>query len=294
MNYRYSGHETFPCRYTWLPKAVRGLTKNGQLFSDEDAAMVDLGVGKNMVRSIRFWADAAEIASSRIKEPGLDVSEFGKVIFGARGHDQFLEDIQTLWLIHWKFSTNVEQPLFAWHYLLNFWHRPDFSRTEALATLSQEAQRLGKKTFSRYSGSSFHHIPSYLRMRFPAARSRGVRRSLLCLHARPEKNWKTGVGKSVSWSSNLAEGLSRTTGRAILFRRFQSVLAVVTTSDSPVQKVGLCALPNLVFTCFGEPVWMKCSFKYHASRLLFGMIPCSHLRRLTLNGASSMACCTSN
>ena len=182
----------------------------------------------------------------------------------------------------------------AWHYLLNFWHRPDFSRTEALATLSQEAQRLGKKTFSRYSGSSFHHIPSYLRMRFPAARSRGVRRSLLCLHARPEKNWKTGVGKSVSWSSNLAEGLSRTTGRAILFRRFQSVLAVVTTSDSPVQKVGLCALPNLVFTCFGEPVWMKCSFKYHASRLLFGMIPCSHLRRLTLNGASSMACCTSN
>lgn len=170
MNYRYSGHETFPCRYTWLPKAVRGLTTNGQLFSDEDAAMVALGVGKNMVRSIRFWADAAEIASNRIKEQGLDVSEFGKIIFGARGHDQFLEDIRTLWLIHWKFSTSVDQPLFAWHYLLNFWHRPDFSRSEALATLSQEALRLGKKLSSV---TLDHHFTTFLHTYVPTRGKKG-------------------------------------------------------------------------------------------------------------------------
>ena len=57
--YRISGHESFPCRYTWLPKAVRGLEDNPRLFSDEDQAMVDLGLGKNMVRSARFWAQAA-------------------------------------------------------------------------------------------------------------------------------------------------------------------------------------------------------------------------------------------
>jgi hypothetical protein len=170
MNYRYSGHETFPCRYTWLPKAVRGLSKNRQLFSDEDAAMVDLGVGKNMVRSIRFWADAAEVASTQIKEPGMEVSEFGKVIFGARGRDQFLENIQTLWLIHWKFSTNVEQPLFAWHYLLNFWHRPDFSRTEALSTLSQEAQRLGKNLSAV---TLDHHFTTFLHTYVPTRGKKG-------------------------------------------------------------------------------------------------------------------------
>ena len=170
MNYRYSGHETFPCRYTWLPKAVRGLTTNNQLFSDEDAAMVALGVGKNMVRSIRFWADAAEIAANRIKEPGLDVSEFGRMIFGARGHDQFLEDIRTLWLIHWKFSTNVDQPLFAWHYLLNFWHRPDFSRNEALTTLSQEAQRLGKKLSAV---TLDHHFTTFLHTYVPTRGKKG-------------------------------------------------------------------------------------------------------------------------
>ena len=39
--YRISGHESFPCRYTWLPKVVRGLGDNPKLFSDEDQAMVE-------------------------------------------------------------------------------------------------------------------------------------------------------------------------------------------------------------------------------------------------------------
>jgi hypothetical protein len=77
-NYRISGHETFPCRYTWLPKAVRGLSKNPQLFSNEDQAMVDLGVGKNMVRAIRYWARAAGLVES--SEPYFDLSGTGSLM----------------------------------------------------------------------------------------------------------------------------------------------------------------------------------------------------------------------
>jgi hypothetical protein len=144
MNYRFSGHETFPCRYTWLPKAVIGIRQNPRVFAEEDDAMVTLGVGKNMVRAIRFWADAAQIAVSDENAEGLCISEFGETVFGPHGHDEFLEDIRTLWLIHWKFSTNVDQPLFAWHFLLNFWHRQDFTRTEVLSAFAAEAQKTGK------------------------------------------------------------------------------------------------------------------------------------------------------
>ena len=134
VSFRFSGHETFPCRYAWLPKAVRSLREDPALSSDEDAAMVRLGVGKNMVRAIRFWADASEVTMPALKQ-GVFVSEFGNAIFGPGGHDEFLEDIKTLWLIHWKLSTSVTEPLFAWYYLLNFWHRPDFTRSEALAAI---------------------------------------------------------------------------------------------------------------------------------------------------------------
>lgn len=58
--YKITGHETFPFRYTWLPKAVKMVTNNPKIFSDEDNAMVSLGVGKNMVRAIRFWSEAEQ------------------------------------------------------------------------------------------------------------------------------------------------------------------------------------------------------------------------------------------
>ncbi|HEV2330617.1 MAG TPA: DUF4007 family protein [Verrucomicrobiae bacterium] len=169
-NFRFSGHETFPCRYTWLPKAVRGLTENAELFADEDAAMVALGVGKNMVRAIRFWVDASEVASTRQKHQGMEVSEFGNVIFGTRGRDQFLENLQTLWLVHWKISTNANQPLFAWHHLLNYWHRPDFSRSEVLVAFSQEAQRCGK---SLSMVTLDHHFTTFLHTYVPTRGKKG-------------------------------------------------------------------------------------------------------------------------
>jgi hypothetical protein len=143
--FRFSGHDTFPCRYAWLPKAVQNLRRNNNLFADEDDAMVQLGVGKNMVRAIRFWADAADVAvANQSPATGLRPSEFGEDILGPSGHDEYLEDIKTLWLLHWKISSNVQEPLFAWDRLLNFWHRPDFTRSEVISVFTEEANRNGK------------------------------------------------------------------------------------------------------------------------------------------------------
>ncbi len=53
MTYKFSGHETFVCKQFWLKKGY-DLIESGKLFSD-DSAVVELGVGRNMVISIRFW-----------------------------------------------------------------------------------------------------------------------------------------------------------------------------------------------------------------------------------------------
>lgn len=168
-NFRFSGHETFPCRYAWLPKAVRNLRENPTLFADEDDAMVRMGVGKNMVRAIRFWADASQVVIPAPKQ-GFAVSSLGNAILGPGGYDEFLEDIKTLWLIHWNLSTSVTEPLFAWHYLLNFWHRSDFTRSEVLTTFSQEAERLGKKLSSV---TLEHHFTTFLHTYVPTRSKKG-------------------------------------------------------------------------------------------------------------------------
>lgn len=138
--YRISGHESFPCRYTWLPKAVRGLGENPKLFADEAEAMVDLGVGKNMVRSIRFWAQAAGVLTAE-KGSGYSLTKFGLALLGPRGVDRFLEDIRTLWLIHWNLATDVENPLLAWDYLLNRWQDPELIASAVLRALQKEVMR---------------------------------------------------------------------------------------------------------------------------------------------------------
>lgn len=140
---RFSGHESFACRYAWLPKAYRALVKNPATFGDVEQAMVRLGVGKNMVRSIRFWVEVMGVADPQ-KDRTLATTSFGDAVFAKDGFDPYLEDIRTLWLLHWKVASRTEDPLFAWDYLLRRWAYAEFTRSEALAAFERESRRLNR------------------------------------------------------------------------------------------------------------------------------------------------------
>jgi len=136
---RLSGHETFSCRYAWLPKIVKELDlaqrANSYLFKNEDEAMVRLGVGKNMVRSIKFWSEVSGIIKT-LSGGGHELTQFGKALFGHEGYDPYLEQQETLWLLHWKISTGIP-PFFYWNQMLNYWHRAEFSINEVLPILKR-------------------------------------------------------------------------------------------------------------------------------------------------------------
>jgi len=166
---RFSGHETFACRYAWLPKAYRALLRNPAQFADEDGAMVELGLGKNMVRSLRFWVEAAGLATPD-KGLGLRLTEFAHAVFAEDGFDPYLEDIRTLWLLHWNLSSRGEGGLFAWRYLLNQWPYPELTRSEALSAFTRESARMGH-THSAITLSQ--HLDVFLHTYQPS-RSAGV------------------------------------------------------------------------------------------------------------------------
>ena len=142
--YRFTGHETFPCRYPWLPKTVSALQEHPNLFKDIDDAIVVLGVGKQMARAIRFWVEAAKVVEKQEKGD-LKVSLLGDDLLGENGFDPYLEDIQTLWLIHWNFSTHPESPIFAWDYLMNRWQDPEITPSSAVASFKKEADSLDRQ-----------------------------------------------------------------------------------------------------------------------------------------------------
>ena len=132
----FGRHETFPLRYSWLTKGFQAMKKDRNVFSSEDATVI-LGVGKNMVNSIKYWLQAAKIAKRNDKFPGvLMPTEIGKSLFGKKGYDPYLEDEATIWLLHWLIATNAELST-AFYWFFSRFHKLEFSSQECSSALQE-------------------------------------------------------------------------------------------------------------------------------------------------------------
>jgi hypothetical protein len=56
----FARHETFAVRSGWLKKGFDAASDDEAIFLDDDAPL-RLGVGKNMVRAIRYWCHAFKV-----------------------------------------------------------------------------------------------------------------------------------------------------------------------------------------------------------------------------------------
>jgi len=137
----FSGHETFPFRYTWLKKAVDAVNDDSSIFTQE-SALSTLGVGKNMVNSIRHWGKLTEMIEAKNEknvQEGFDVTEFARKLLSDEGYDPYLEDPATLWLLHWKLCTNlVSAP--TWYFAFNCLAQIEFTKEQLIHEVFTFAQ----------------------------------------------------------------------------------------------------------------------------------------------------------
>lgn len=106
--YKFSGHESFPCKSLWLKKGYDYEADDGNY--NDPQAVVKLGVGKNMVGSIRYWLKAFGLnKESRTKW----IADF---LLGAEGRDPYMEDAGTLWLLQYLLVSTGEATLYQWFF----------------------------------------------------------------------------------------------------------------------------------------------------------------------------------
>src|SRR5579884_2884732 len=142
VQHSFSGHETFPFRYPWLKKGFDAAAEDGGVFSRDDA-LTTLGVGKNMVRSIRHWCLAAGVLEEG--GDGVRPSPLGTLLLADGGLDPYLEDPATLWLVHWQIASNRARAT-TWFWAFSHFHEPEFTRETLAAAVFRWAQTLpGKK-----------------------------------------------------------------------------------------------------------------------------------------------------
>ncbi len=153
---RFSGHQSFALRNTWLTKGVRACAEDPAAFRAPDA-MVRLGVGKNMVEAIKYWGLAAQMLTEAQQERyTLRPTSLGWMLFGVEdGRDPYLEDDGTLWLLHWLLATNPSSATTI-YYAFNEWSEMEFTRVGleyAIAKLVERAQaRATSETIARDVG----------------------------------------------------------------------------------------------------------------------------------------------
>ena len=127
----FGRHQTFPLRYGWLSKAFRAVEQDPRIFRS-DAAIAELGVGKNMVESMAYWLRACRVIEAPTE---VTPTELGKLLFAHDGADPYLEDEATIWLLHWLICSNPTQAT-SWYWFFNKFHKAEFSAEEIQTALS--------------------------------------------------------------------------------------------------------------------------------------------------------------
>ena len=105
MKYVFSGHESFPCKTLWLKKGYDFVVHDKDFNNPE--AVIDLGVGKNMVASIRYWLKVFGLCQN--DQP----TWIGNYLFNNEdGRDPYMEDLATLWILHFHLVFNQDATLY--------------------------------------------------------------------------------------------------------------------------------------------------------------------------------------
>jgi hypothetical protein len=159
----FAGHETFHCRNYWLKKGLDHIW-SGQQFNDN--GIIGLGVGKNMVASIRFW-----LRSFGVIDDNDQPTEIAEYIFKDKGVDPFCEDIGTIWLLHYLLVTNEKST--TAHFVYNVFRkqRVEFSTKQLLSFLERQC----KAENANYNSNSIRKdITVFLRNYSIPAKSKGI------------------------------------------------------------------------------------------------------------------------
>jgi len=128
MAMRFRAHETFFIRKGWLSKGMKHIVEKPGLFVDKTENPMDiLGIGSNMVKSLRYWLQTVGLTEEPKKgKRDQTLTDFGKEVFE---HDCFIEEIGTLYLLHYKLATNKEEAS-AWYHFFNKFSMSEFTKED--------------------------------------------------------------------------------------------------------------------------------------------------------------------
>lgn len=125
---KFRGHETFFIRKGWLYKGMNNVVTEPGVFQGAAGNPMDvLGLGANMVKSLRYWLTVSRLTSEpKSGRRNQELTELGKIIYE---NDPYMEEIGSIWLVHYMLATN-ENEATSWYLFFNEFNKSEFDEDD--------------------------------------------------------------------------------------------------------------------------------------------------------------------
>lgn len=142
MKFQFSGHDSFICKHFWLKKGYDFIDRKGNF--SEESAVIDLGVGKNMVTSISYW-----LKSFGLIGPNHEPTELATFLFHEKkGVDPYIENLASVWLLHYSLIKTNKASLYNLFFNDFRKGRTDFTKDQLLNYIKRCLEDENQKNFN--------------------------------------------------------------------------------------------------------------------------------------------------
>lgn len=142
----YNQHQSFYLRDRWLSKAIRGIDSNPSFFFEKDA-FEKVGLGKNMVQSLRHWIKATKVVDEFSREK---IHTYTKLGLEIKRFDPLIVYFGTTAILHYNITSNIE-PSTAWYWFFNIYEETVSSKESIFEEFQRWVQRKENRAVSSNS-----------------------------------------------------------------------------------------------------------------------------------------------
>ena len=143
---KFRAHETFFIRKGWLSKGMKYVKLRSDVFTAKDEKPMDiLGIGSNMVSSLRYWLQAVGLTEEIKGEKGKRIqrlTDLGELIFK---YDRYIEESGTLALLQYELAKNKEMAT-AWWFFFNEFSLSRFTQDDFVTALTAYIKEKGENS----------------------------------------------------------------------------------------------------------------------------------------------------
>jgi hypothetical protein len=123
-------HSSFYMRSGWGTKIIEAVEADDMIFtpSKEQPAVDNIGLGRVIVKALRYWADAMGLTTENKSPEGIQ--QIPTRLFQLiEQYDKYFQRQGSLLLLHRNLAKNIDSAT-AWYWLFNEWNGTSFDRDE--------------------------------------------------------------------------------------------------------------------------------------------------------------------